>query len=67
MEVESIIEKMDVLWEKGKSTGIKEIQEKLIKQGRYVTPATYIDYPLLIASIGGQGKRGWIVFILEED
>lgn len=39
--------------------------EALVKQGRYITPATYIDYPPLIASIGAQGKRGHIVFIPE--
>ena len=29
----------------------------LIKQGHYITPATYIDYPPLIASLGAQCKE----------
>ncbi len=39
--------------------------EALVKQGYYITPATYIDYPPLIAAIGGQNKKGHIVFIEE--
>ena len=46
--------------------GADEYERWLKKAGRYITPATYIDYPPLIASLGAMNKKGYLVFIPED-
>ena len=45
--------------------GADAMLNSLTLQGRYININTYIDYPQLIASIGAQNKKGYIVFIEE--